>query len=103
MKPELFGLRTYFLCWLLATVCAILTGVRLAQRAGFPARRAVLAIGLSAVTIVVGAMLLFLLEHVLFPFDDSAPFPQDSLRALLWHGFRLPGGILLLAAGLPIV
>lgn len=101
MKPELFGLSTYFLMWGVAVVLGVWSGTRLAQRAGLPARESFLAVCAVAFVIFAGSKLLFLTEHVLFPDDDPMPIGQNSLWKIFWHGFRIPGGILLLAAALP--
>jgi phosphatidylglycerol---prolipoprotein diacylglyceryl transferase len=103
MKPQIFGLETYFLFWPVAAVFGIWTGMRLARRAGFSPRTAFLALVALAFTIFFGSKLLYISEYFLFPLDDPVPVGQTSLIAVLWHGFRIPGGILLLIPVMPLL
>jgi phosphatidylglycerol:prolipoprotein diacylglycerol transferase len=103
MLPYLFGLRTYFLMWGVATVLGVALGLWLARRAGLPARRALIALALLAVAVFAGAKLLYLFELVAFPGHDLFPTLQTSVGGFLSHGFRSPGGIALLALALPLV
>jgi phosphatidylglycerol:prolipoprotein diacylglycerol transferase len=102
MVPVLFGLRTYYLSWLLGTVGTIWIGMRLARHRQIPARQVFSVLLLSCVTVLLGAKLLYLAEYVFFPYDDGLPIPQTTLHALAWHGFRIPGGMLLLIPLLPL-
>ncbi|MFQ5667729.1 MAG: prolipoprotein diacylglyceryl transferase [Candidatus Binatia bacterium] len=103
MKPELFGLPAYFLLWGAAALCGSLAASRLARRDGFPAGKSLAAIVVLVLAILAGSKLLYLLEHVVFPVDDPGSLVSDPAAVLLWHGFRIPGGILLLAPVLPLV
>jgi len=103
MKPEIFGVSTYFTFWGVAAVFGIWTGLRLARRAGYPAGRSLAALGILAGALILGSKLLYLAEYVAFPADDPLPLGQDSLLAAFRHGFRLPGGMILLALLMPIV
>jgi phosphatidylglycerol:prolipoprotein diacylglycerol transferase len=103
MKPEIFGISTYFSFWGVAAVFGIWTGVRLARRAGFATAPSVAALVVLALALVVGSKLFYLAEYALFPADDPLPLGQDDLAGALRHGFRIPGGMLLLAAVLPLV
>ena len=101
MLPVLFGLRTYYLSWLAAAVCAMWIGLRSTRTAGLPPRRAFVLLLLCSITVLLGAKLLYLAEYQFFPNDDGMRLPQTTLYALAWHGFRIPGGVVLLAAVLP--
>src|SRR5262250_755600 len=103
MKPEIFGVSVYFLSWAVATVCGIAVGQRLARRAGFPAWQSFLALLAFAAAIVVGSKLLFVIEHVCFPYDDPVGPGQEGFFSVSRHGFRIPGGIVLMAAVAPVV
>jgi phosphatidylglycerol---prolipoprotein diacylglyceryl transferase len=103
MKPQIFGLSAYFLSWVVATVCGIGVGYRLTRRAGFPARQSLLALVLVAVAILLGSKMLFLVEHTFFPYDDPSPAGAEGFFDAARHGFRIPGGILLMAAAVPFI
>lgn len=103
MKPQIFGVSVYFLSWVVAATCAIGVGLHLARRAGFPPRRSLLVLLLMAVAIVVGSKMLFVVEHTFFPYDDPVPAGQEGLFNSGRHGFRIPGGIVLMAAAAPFI
>ena len=103
MLPSVFGLNTYFLFWGVAAVFGVSVGVMRATAAGFPRGRSFAALLAFTLAILLGSKLLFVVEHTLFPWDDPAPQGQESLAEVLWHGFRIPGGILLLAPAFPLV
>jgi phosphatidylglycerol:prolipoprotein diacylglycerol transferase len=88
----------YFAAWLLALGICLAVGVKLALRSGFPAGRSGIAILILAASVVLGSKLLYCIEGRLFPFDDYVP---ARLRGSL-HGFRIPGGIAMLALTLPL-
>jgi len=102
MQPHIFGVRAFVAMWIVAAVCGIGVGTQLARREGFPLWRSVVALACFAVTILLGSKLQYILEHLVFPVDDPAPAGASALQAF-WHGFRIPGGILLLAPVFPIV
>jgi phosphatidylglycerol:prolipoprotein diacylglycerol transferase len=56
------------------------------------------AVMIGAVCILLGARGFFLLERALFPWDDYVPAGAQGLL----HGFRIPGGIALVALASPI-
>lgn len=100
MHPLLFDtIPLYLLAWVCAAVTGIALGARTAGRAGFPVGRSAVGIALLALSIIVGSKLLYLAEARWFPFDDYVP---PEVRGSL-HGFRIPGGILMLAAAMPVV
>jgi phosphatidylglycerol:prolipoprotein diacylglycerol transferase len=101
MKPEILGISTYFSFWGVAAVFGIWAGLRLARQAGFAARPAFVALCVIALAIVIGSKAYYLVEYVLFPMDDPLPLGQDNVLGALRHGFRIPGGLLLLALTLP--
>src|SRR5258707_15094264 len=85
--------------WACAALTAIYVGTRLAAQEGFPAGRSAVALVALALVVLAGSKILYLAEARFFPFDDYVP---EKLRGSL-HGFRIPGGILALAAAMPIV
>lgn len=102
MWPHVCNLSTYFLLWAVAATLGIAVGLRLTTRAGFPRRQSLLALSAFALTILIGSKLLYVVEHLLFPFDEPVPLGA-SHSALFGQGFRIPGGILLLAPAFPAV
>ena len=99
MHPYLFEtIPVYFLMWGVAAITEITTGMFIGARSGFPARRSAAVLVLVTFIILLGSKLLYLLEASVFPYDDYVPL---SARGPL-HGFRIPGGILLLAGALPL-
>jgi hypothetical protein len=103
VKPTLFGLPAFVIFWSLAAVCGCILAARLARRASFPSGKTAVAVCTSAVIILVGSKLLFLAEHAMLPLEDPFPVEPDGVGALLRHGFRIPGGIFLLAVLLPLM
>ena len=103
MKPYIFGFQTYFLGWGVAAVVGVTAGLQLARREGFRQRDAFLILCGVVVTVLLGSKLLYVAEYLLFPGDDPAPVGRAPLWVIARHGFRIPGGILLLAAGLPLL
>lgn len=103
MHPFLLGVRLYPIIWLIAAVISIALGYYFARQRGFAARPTIMTLVLCALSIVVGAKLWFILEHLVFPSDDPLPSGASGLGALLRHGFRLPGGILLMGVLLPLI
>lgn len=100
MYPLLFGvIPVYFLMWGIAAVVCVSLGTRMAVRAGFPKGRSFVGLVFCALAILAGSKLLYLLEATFFPHDDYVPL---ETRGLL-HGFRIPGGILLLAGAIPVI
>lgn len=103
MYPYIAGLRTYFLMWAVAGAVAIPAATLLAAKSGFAWRKCLAASSLLGLALLVGAKLMFLVETVTFPSDDPFPAVQSDLWNLATHGFRNPGGIMLLLAMLPLV
>jgi phosphatidylglycerol---prolipoprotein diacylglyceryl transferase len=100
MHPLLFdAIPLYFAAWVCAAITALVLGACVAAHSEFPAGRSMVGIALLAVSILLGSKLLYLAEARWFPFDDYVP---TELRGSL-HGFRIPGGIVLLAVALPVV
>ncbi|MFQ5667989.1 MAG: hypothetical protein ACE5I7_16360, partial [Candidatus Binatia bacterium] len=100
MHPWLFdSIPLYFVMWGCAAFTGVGVGTLVAVRAGFPASRSAVALAVLAGSILLGSKLLYLAEAHCFPFDDYVPV---ELRGWL-HGFRIPGGMLLLAVALPLV
>jgi phosphatidylglycerol:prolipoprotein diacylglycerol transferase len=88
-----------FVMWATAALVCLPLGVWLARREGFPWRRSLIALALLSGVILGGAKLLYLLEVQLCPDDDYVPAVYRGVA----HGFRIPGGILLLATLGPFV
>ncbi|MFI5396431.1 MAG: prolipoprotein diacylglyceryl transferase [Candidatus Binatia bacterium] len=103
MQPYLFGFQSYFMAWMVAAGVGAWTGMRLARRHGLPLRESFLAWALLSVALLIGSKLLYLAEHAIYPLDDPDPLVQASLMGFTWHGFRIPGGMLLLVPALPLV
>jgi prolipoprotein diacylglyceryltransferase len=99
VHPFLGHVPLYFLMWLCAATMVVALGAGMATRGGFSASRTSGALLVLAGVILGGAKLLYLAETRFFPFDDYVPL---EVRGAL-HGFRIPGGILLLAAAIPLV
>lgn len=99
MHPAVCGTSTYFLLWLVAAVVCVAAGTILAARAGFPAGRSAAVLVMVVGVILLGSKALYLAEASLFPADDYVP---ERYRGNL-HGFRIPGGMLALAAALRAV
>jgi len=100
MHPWLFqSVSLYLLMWICSAIVGVGLGARVTNRAGFPAGRSTAALMLLALSILVGSKLLYLAESRWFPLDDYVPaMARGSL-----HGFRIPGGILVLAMAGPVV
>ncbi len=100
MHPLLFDcVPLYVAMWLCAATVGVAAGTRVAVRVGFPAGRSAIVITVLAFLILLGSKVLYLAEAHWFPFDDYVP---SQLRGSV-HGFRIPGGVLSLAVGMPIV
>ena len=85
--------------WGVACLVCVPLGAWLGVRAGFPAGKSFVAFLGFAGLILLGAKLLYVAEVLLFPLDDYVPY---KYRGPL-HGFRIPGGVLLLAILGPFV
>ena len=90
MKPEIFGLPAYHLLWGLGIAVWIAGAGRLGRRGGFAAGRSMLFAAAMIAAILVGAKAQHLWEN---PQHLSA-----SWSSLLLQGYRLPGGLALVAA-----
>jgi phosphatidylglycerol---prolipoprotein diacylglyceryl transferase len=99
MYPSVFGVPSYFLMWGVAGVACVGLGTWIASRNGFLRGRSFVALALLVIPILLGSKLHYLLEATFFPFDDYFPIGRRTFL----HGFRIPGGILLLAATTPLV
>jgi len=102
MKPELLGLNLYFTMWAIGAVVGSRVALRAATRARFPKGRALVGICVLVLTIILGSKLLFVVEHALFPDDPVFPL-EESVGSLGEAGFRIPGGILLMAPVLILI
>ena len=97
--PSVLGLPGYFVCWAVAVLVCLPLGIFLSSRTGYDWRVATVAFFGFAALVALGSKLLYLCEAALFPFDDYVPAEHRG-----WlHGFRIPGGIMLLALAGPIV
>jgi phosphatidylglycerol:prolipoprotein diacylglycerol transferase len=99
MFPSFLGVPSYFLMWGIAGVACMSLGTWIASRNGFPPGRSFVALFLLVIPIILGSKLHYLLEATFVPFDDYFPIERRTFL----HGFRIPGGILLLAASTPLV
>lgn len=100
MAPFLFDFAsTYFVMWGCAFTFALLVGTALAVRSGHPTLQSAAALALLAALILTGSKLLYLAEAYIYPQEDYVPLGFRGAQ----HGFRIPGGILALAAGVPLV
>jgi phosphatidylglycerol:prolipoprotein diacylglycerol transferase len=103
MLPEFHGVSVYFSFWLIAAVGAGWIAAVDARDDGMPGGRVVAALAAVVLTIIVGSKLYFLAGYFLFPSADAAFRNQEEVGAVLRQGYRIPGGILLLAAALPLI
>lgn len=103
MYPSILGLPTPFWFWVGAAVFGMADGMSLARRGGFPLHRAVAALLILSVAILVGSKLLYAAEQALAPLGAPRRLDGATVSGLLQDGFRIPGGLLLAAAILPIV
>ncbi len=103
MNPHVFGSRTYLLLWLAAALVAVVVFMADARRLRLPAWRCFVAAWGAVFTVVLGSKLLFLLEYLIFPGDTVQPWEHEVRIELLRYGFRIPGGILLLSATIPLI
>ncbi len=103
MKPQLFGFTSYFVLWVVGAISGVGVATLQARRAGLPVWRSFLGVSAIAVTILVGSKILFLIEHALFLVDAPVPWQQSDVAQLARYGFRIPGGVLLVAAAMPLI
>lgn len=96
--PILVGVPVYLAAWVVAAVTALPMGAWRAHRAGFAPLRSIAALVSAAILLLIGSKGLYLIETALFPLDDYVP---QYLRG--WaHGYRIPGGVALLALSTPL-
>lgn len=99
MLPIIFQtFSAQHLTWAIATVAGVLCGVRWSEYHAVGGGRGLATFALVAAAIIAGSKLLYLVEAQWFAADDYVP---AALRGSL-HGFRIPGGVALLAVLLPI-
>lgn len=104
MFPSVYGVSTYFLLWGTAAVVCTPVAVWLTQRSAFPRGKSVIAVTLLAVALIVGAKALFVADFALSTLGD----PRFALLAggevpPLTHGFRIPGGFIMMTLALPVI
>lgn len=98
MLAVVFGdVPSYFLAWVLAAIVVVPLATRFAVGRGFPFVNSLVAVLFSGACILVGSKGLFFLESILCPWDDYVPLQSQGLL----HGFRIPGGIALVALAAP--
>lgn len=98
MHPLLFGtVPSYFAMWGVAALIGVVVGSLLAIRDGQPIRRLLVGFSLFAL-LILGSKLLYGVESAFFPEDDYVPHEYRSAV----HGFRIPGGMLLVVFALPL-
>jgi phosphatidylglycerol:prolipoprotein diacylglycerol transferase len=104
MLPAIYGVSTYFLMWGLAAMVCSPTAVWLAERSGFARAKSVIAVVLLATALMLGSKVLFIADFEFSPIGDPrfARFPE-GFAALLAHGFRIPGGFILMALSLVLI
>jgi len=94
MLPVVFGLPSYFLAWGVAAAAGIWLAVGASRRSGIDVRRALPAVVSLAVLLILGAKLQSALDGTLF----------GSGGGFAWtRGFQVPGGMLAVTLGLPVV
>jgi len=101
MMPRLGTVPVYYLAWVLAALAGIACGYRLSRAAGYPRGRSLLALSGAALAILLGSKLLYLLEEQIVPL--GGPLAASAVASALRHGFRIPGGILLLVPAMPLL
>lgn len=101
MLPHVYGVSVYFTFWIIAAAAAILVALSMTTEAGLPRRASLATLILLAVVIIIGSKLYFLAGYFFFPSIEAQLAEQQDLRTILRQGYRIPGGILLMAAALP--
>lgn len=101
MLPHIYGVSLYFAFWILAAAGAILVALAMTTDAGLPRRSSLATLVLLAIVIVIGAKLYFLAGFFFFPSSEAQLTQQQDLVTVLRQGYRIPGGILLMAVALP--
>jgi prolipoprotein diacylglyceryltransferase len=104
MMPMMFGFSSYFMMWAVAAAVCSPVAVWLAMRAGFAWRKSLIAVLLFAVALILGSKILFIADFELSPSGDPRFFGLSGrVPPLLMHGFRIPGGFILMTLSVPIV
>ena len=94
MYPLLFGVwPSYLAMWAVAAVIGLGGALLVARRHDFPVGRTFIAIGCALLSAVLGSKLLYLAESWVYPNEDYVPIAIRNAA----HGFRIPGGVLLVA------
>jgi phosphatidylglycerol:prolipoprotein diacylglycerol transferase len=102
MHPEIFGHSSYFTSWAVAAVLGVVLGTHHLGREGVAPGRALLVLLGLAVLMVAGAKAQALLETWLFGRSAIAVAAMPA-RGTPAQGFHMPGGMLLIALGLPVL
>lgn len=89
--------------WGVAALLGIVVALLFARRAGLPALRSAVALGVLALALPLGSKLLYLIESAILPLGPLFNPPQSEPVEFFLSGFRNPGGMLLLLALLPVV
>jgi phosphatidylglycerol:prolipoprotein diacylglycerol transferase len=101
MLPHLYGISVYFTFWIIAAVAAILVALAMTTEAGLSRRASLATLILLAVVIIIGSKLYFLAGYFFFPSIEAQLAEQQDIVTILREGYRIPGGILLMAVALP--
>lgn len=93
MYPSIGGVSTYFLSWGVGFLLSVSVAIFVIPKERFARARSLVALVLLGLTVLTGAKLWYFIEAAWFPDADYVP---QALRGV-GHGFRIPGGIVLLA------
>jgi len=100
MYPRLLpGISSYFFMWGVAGVVALTLGLAITRLRGNSSVKRMVVGVLLVGSILLGARVLYVAESHLYPDQDYVP---EGLRGMA-HGFRIPGGVALLALAAPLL
>ncbi len=103
MKPQIFGIPSYMIMWVLMALVSVPVGTWLGWRGGFSARRSLVACVAAGVIIFLGSKLPYLAEQAFLHPAGTFVFQRDDSSGVLGNGFRIPGGVFLMIPLFPLI